>query len=99
MDLSVGYFILTVGRMKMTVSTLFISISYIYLSKNQVYSLHILKSSYITTFLSVCTIQDLLEDPAIISAIDEETEFNALVVSDLLLFSLFSQSIISIFLI
>lgn len=27
--------------------------------------------------------QDLLEDPAIISAIDEETEFNALVVSKL----------------
>lgn len=26
--------------------------------------------------------QDLLEDPAIISAIDEETEFNALVVCD-----------------
>lgn len=26
--------------------------------------------------------QDMLEDPAIISAIDEETEFNALVVRD-----------------
>jgi hypothetical protein len=28
--------------------------------------------------------QELLEDPAVISAIDEETEFNALVVCDLI---------------
>lgn len=29
--------------------------------------------------------QELLDDPAVISAIDEETEFNALVVCDFLL--------------
>lgn len=33
--------------------------------------------------LSISLQQELLEDPAIISAIDEETEFNALVVCTL----------------